>query len=148
MANEHSGAEERDAGPGWAMTAILVGIGGGLGAAARHFLTVDLPCATHPLPWPTFAINVFGCFLIGVLTVLLESRVARPLARLFLITGFLGGFTTFSHYMDGIRELFVGGDALAAYIYTILTLFGGLVAVWFGIAATRRLRPAPPARAG
>jgi len=109
----------------------------------RHYLTVDLPLASQPLPWPTFVVNVSGCLLIGILTALLAgSRTPSP--RLFLVTGLLGGFTTFSHFVDGVREMVSGGDVLQAAIYSILTLVCGLAAVWIGTVATQRLKPARP----
>lgn len=125
----------------WTGPILLIGVGGGIGAVCRHFLTVDLPVASHPLPWPTFAVNIAGCFLMGILTVFLaESRTPHPSAQLLLGTGFLGGFTTFSHFMDGIREMVSGGSAGEAAIYTILTIVGGLAAVWIGSGAMQRLR--------
>ena len=125
----------------WTMPILLIGVGGGLGAVCRHFLTVDLPLSSHPLPWPTFAVNITGCLLMGVLTVFLaESRTPHPSAQLLLGSGFLGGFTTFSHFMDGIREMVSGGSVGEAALYTILSVLGGLAAVWIGSVATQRLR--------
>lgn len=82
------------------MDFVWVGLGGLVGANARYGMT-KLVAARFgdSLPWGTFAINLLGSFLIGILLVTLSERVvADPAIRLVLVVGFLGGFTTFSSY--------------------------------------------------
>lgn len=80
------------------MKAILfVLAGGAVGAVLRYLITENIPKSYFP--WGTFFINILGCFLIGILYALLEHGVVlTPAVRLFLMTGFCGGFTTFSAF--------------------------------------------------
>lgn len=108
-----------------------VAAGGALGALARHGAGVALPS-----PWATFAINVVGCLLIGVLLVLVvEWRPAPPLVRPFLGTGVLGGFTTFSTYAVDVHLLLDRPVVAAAYL--VGTLLSALAATWLGVRVTR-----------
>ena len=98
----------------------FVALGGGLGASLRY-----LALLAWPAPWGTVAINVAGSFLIGLLAVplLLSERGAHPLAPL-LLTGVLGGFTTFSAFSLDTLRLIEGGRLGAAVLYV-----GGSVAL-------------------
>lgn len=116
----------------------VVGVGGGLGAIARYGVGQLWP--THPagFPWATFAVNVLGCFLIGVLMVLIsEVWPAHRLARPFLGVGVLGGFTTFSTYAMDTLGLLRPGTAGLAFAYLAGTLIAALLAVVAGVWATR-----------
>ena len=118
----------------------VIALGGGLGALARFGLARALP--THPghFPWGTFTANVVGCFLIGVLMVLItEVWSAHRLVRPFLGVGFLGGFTTFSTYAVEIRGLLEPGEVVLAFIYLAGTLVGAMIAVIVAVWLTRRL---------
>ncbi len=113
---------------------LFVAIGGGFGAVARHLLTQTLLGASHPLPWPTLIVNTVGCLLMGLLTAeLTRHPLHRRPVKMLLGTGFLGGFTTFSHLVDGVRELTVGGAPGWAAVYLVLSVLLGLLAVWAGI---------------
>ncbi|MFI6925579.1 fluoride efflux transporter CrcB [Nonomuraea spiralis] len=112
----------------------LIAVGGGIGAVARHLLTQTLMGADHPLPWPTLVVNVVGCLLMGLLTgELTRHPLHRMPVKALLGTGFLGGFTTFSHLVDGVRELTVDGAAGWAAVYLVLSVVLGLLAVWAGL---------------
>lgn len=124
------------AGQGPALGAVATG--GALGALARHGLAVALPPAPHAFPAATFLANVSGCLLIGVLLVLLvEVRTPHPLARPFLGTGVLGGYTTFSTYAVDAEALLRSGHVATAGAYLAGTLLAALAATWVGIAAAR-----------
>ena len=93
-------------------------------------------------PWSTLVVNVSGCLAIGVVLVLVVERWAhRPLARPFLSTGVLGGFTTFSTYAVDTRGLLGTGHAELALVYLLGSVVGGLVAVLVGMRLTERLLP-------
>ena len=78
----------------------LVMLGGSLGSLCRYGVSLSgISRIVPPFPWPTLTVNLVGCFLIGISFGLAErSRFFGPSARLFFVTGFLGGLTTFSSY--------------------------------------------------
>ncbi|WP_030158765.1 fluoride efflux transporter CrcB [Glycomyces sp. NRRL B-16210] len=117
-----------------------VALGGGIGATARYGASVAWPTAPDGFPFTTLLVNVLGCALIGVLmAVLAEARSAHRLARPFLGTGVLGGFTTFSTWALELQTLVEHGQARAALVYLLVTLAAALAAVWAAAGATRRL---------
>ena len=115
----------------------MVGLGGAAGANARYLLGREVserwPSA---FPWGTLFVNVTGCLALGVLIGWLLARGDRPVARLFLATGFLGAYTTFSTFAyESVRLLEDGRIATAiAYIITSLALCLGSAAggIWLG----------------
>lgn len=118
----------------------MIALGGALGAAARYLVGQQWPTTPGTFPTSTFAINVIGCALIGILMVLVtdvwtRSRLLRPL----LGTGLLGGFTTFSTYAVEIQLLTGNGHATTALAYLATTLVAALAAVWTTAALTRRV---------
>lgn len=124
------------------MNIILVGAGGFLGAVARYALggwvhrLLDNPW----FPYGTLAVNVAGCFLIGLLGGLVETRqVLSAESRMFLFIGVLGGFTTFSTFGYETFSLARDGQFLAATINAILQVVCGLTAVWLGNTLARFL---------
>jgi CrcB protein len=115
-------------------TLAVVSAGGVLGALARYGLTSAFPAPAGRFDWAVFAINVSGCFLIGVVVVLVtESRRAHHLLRPFLATGVLGGFTTFSTYIVGIQRGLIAGAPHTALLYAAATVVAALAAAWAGI---------------
>ena len=117
-----------------------VATGGALGALARWGVAEALPHDSDRFPWSIFAVNVVGCFLIGVVMVLVVERWShRPLARPFLGTGVLGGFTTFSTYAVDTRGLLSAGQPALAAAYVLGTLVVGLLAVVVGLRLTERV---------
>lgn len=117
---------------------VVIALGGGLGALGRYGLAVLLPTPPGAFPWSTFITNVVGCFLIGVLMVLItEVWSAHRLARPFLGVGVLGGFTTFSTYANEIRALLQPGTIVLAFGYLAGTLVAALLAVLAGVWLTR-----------
>ncbi len=115
---------------------LVIALGGGFGALARYAVGVLL--ATGAFPWATFAVNVLGCLLIGVLMVLInEVWSVHRLLRPFVGVGFLGGFTTFSTYAVEFAELLRPGSVVPAVLYLVGTVLGALLAVLAGVALTR-----------
>jgi fluoride exporter len=115
----------------------VIAAGGALGALGRYGLGVAFPAAPTGFPWATFAINVSGCFLIGVLMALIagvwsDQRLIRP----FLGVGVLGGFTTFSTYVVDIQRLVNAGAPDVALTYLCTTIVAALIAVFAGLSLT------------
>lgn len=115
---------------------LLVGLGGFIGSIARYTLGGAIlgMTAQHRFPWSTFAVNVLGCLAIGILAGLAERHeMFGPGTRLFLFTGLLGGFTTFSAFgMDAVF-LLRRGEILMAALYAGASVVLGITAVWLGI---------------
>jgi CrcB protein len=132
----------RVGGRGRGDTTVLAAIaaGGATGAAARYLIGSTWPTPAGAFPVSTWAINIIGCALIGILMVLVTQVWSRQrLIRPFLGTGVLGGFTTFSTYTVDIQRLVAGAHTGPALLYLALTPIGALVAVWLTATATRRL---------
>ena len=119
----------------------LVMLGGALGAGARHLVGAFLlRQAQGGWPWGTFAVNLGGAFLAGLLFAWLEGRGAAADAwRAFLIVGFLGGLTTFSALMLECLLFERTGRPAMIVAYLATSLAGGLVLVWAGALAGRAL---------
>ena len=98
------------------MTYLLVGAGGALGAMGRHFCSEFIDSHVHSFPLGTLFVNVMGSFLIGVITAFVISRGGFQNWRLFLVTGFLGGFTTFSSFSLATVRLMQNGLFLSAFL--------------------------------
>ncbi|MBB1471708.1 fluoride efflux transporter CrcB [Luteimonas sp. MC1782] len=115
---------------------LLVGFGGFLGAIARYKLggLVLHLTAQERFPYSTFAVNVFGCLVVGILAGLAERHDAfGPDARLFLFTGLLGGFTTFSAFGLEAMYLVRRGELATAALYAGGSVVLGIAAVWLGL---------------
>lgn len=113
---------------------LLAGCGGFVGTALR-FLVGKICAHVHlgGFPLGTFAVNVVGSFLIGLLFGLAENRgVLTPAASAVMITGFCGGFTTFSTFADDIFLLLQKGQWGIFLTYVISSLVIGVLLVWLG----------------
>lgn len=117
---------------------VAVAVGGVLGAEARYGVGLALPHRIGEFPWSTVVINASGCFLIGVLMVVLLERI-RPhrLARPFLGTGVLGGYTTFSTFAMDAQQLVLAHRLGSAALYVVLTVVCGALAVRAATMLTR-----------
>jgi fluoride exporter len=117
-----------------------VAVGGLIGAEARYGLGVALPHGPSQWPWATLLTNISGCFLIGVLMVVIIELVdAHPLARPLLAIGFLGGYTTFSTYTVDVVTLAHAGRWPLAVGYLVVTPVFAVLAAAAGAAATRTI---------
>ena len=111
-----------------------VSCGGVLGALARYGLQTAYPHTAGEFGWATLAINVSGCLLIGIIAVLIASAPGtHRLVRPFLVTGVLGGYTTFSTYIVDIQRALVAGAPRTALLYGVATLAAALAAAWAGM---------------
>jgi len=113
---------------------ILVGIGGFIGSVARYLTAVYLQTNNaHAFPWGTFLVNITGSLLIGLFYGLSErGNLLSPEVRLMLVVGFCGGFTTFSSLTNEAYTLLQGNEWLKLSLYTALSFFLGLLAVFIG----------------
>jgi CrcB protein len=127
-----------------AMTAfLLVFLGAGLGGAARY--AVNLGCARAcgtDYPWGTLTVNVAGSFAMGLLVGWLAFRAGEGWAqnaRLFLTTGLLGGFTTFSAFSLDAMLLWERGEMFSAGAYVAASVAGSILALAAALALVRGL---------
>lgn len=112
----------------------LVFVGGGIGSVCRYLLATGLQRSLPgPFPSGTFAVNLAGCFAIGLVGALgLERAAISPEARVFLMVGILGGFTTFSSFAWETLGLLTVRDVLRATLYVAGSVFLGLFGAWLG----------------
>ena len=121
------------------MKIVLLFVAGGLGTLLRYGLSSLVQRhAGLSFPWGTFAVNMLGCFLFGLLWSLFESRIAvsREL-RVVILVGFLGGFTTFSSFAFEAAGLLRGGAWLAAAGHVLGQNSVGILLVFAGLALGR-----------
>jgi CrcB protein len=117
-----------------------VALGGMLGATARYYLSelfAQSPYG-HSFPIATLCINLLGCLLIGVFMEYCALLAPDNLVlKLFLTTGLLGGFTTFSAFGAEAVMLFQTGALMSAWLYVVISLLGGCTAVLVGTSIAR-----------
>jgi fluoride exporter len=124
---------------------LVLSLGGALGVNARYWLGVLMGRWADPrFPWATVTINVTGSFAIGFLAVVLAHRWPHPLGRMFLITGFLGGYTTFSSFAYESLKLWEDGERRLSVANTVGSVAAGLAAVTLGVMLARSM-VGPPA---
>ncbi len=117
---------------------LLIGTGSFLGGVFRYLLSQFVQAKTFSaFPFGTFIVNIVGCFLIGIVFGLMHKGNISQELRLFLMTGLLGGFTTFSAFSHETVELFRGGQFWYAAAYISASVFLGLAATFVGNAATK-----------
>ncbi|MER3420274.1 MAG: fluoride efflux transporter CrcB [Chloroflexota bacterium] len=123
------------------MRLVLVLLGGGLGSLARYLTGLWLADRLGAaFPWGTLAVNVLGSFLIGLIATLADERGGiGPQARLLLVTGVLGGFTTFSAFSLETWRLLEQNEVGRAALNVLATLLLSFTAVVLGVAAGRAL---------
>ncbi len=118
---------------------LLVGLGGGLGSMARYLCQRWVAANyMHSFPWGTFAVNIVGCFAIGIFWgMTFKSFDSNESWKLFLMTGLCGGFTTFSAFtLEGIGLL--KEEKLALFFtYVAASVLIGLLATYAGMKIIR-----------
>jgi fluoride exporter len=113
---------------------LIVGAGGFIGSILRYLTSLYFQSTTASLfPWGTFTVNIAGSLLIGIFFGLSEKGNLLPAdLRLFLTVGICGGFTTFSSLSNDAFILIQGREWLKLSLYTSLSFFLGLLAVYVG----------------
>jgi fluoride exporter len=121
-------------------TCLLVAIGGAIGTLARYLISVAALPLSQSLPWGTIGINILGSFIIGLFGTLTLANGRFPVsgdARLFVMVGLCGGFTTFSSFSLQTLDLLRSGATIRALVNIIVSvvLCVGAVSVGHLIAA-------------
>lgn len=111
---------------------LLVGIGGGMGSILRYFLQRTLNVS---FPYGTLLVNIAGCLLIGLLWGIFTRHIDEH-RRLLLVTGFCGGFTTFSTFTYEGVQMLMENRWMVFLLYTFLSVVAGLAATYFGYKLT------------
>jgi CrcB protein len=119
---------------------ILVATGGAIGATARHLASkaaiLFMPAA---FPWGTYVVNISGCFAMGIVAGLANTGALPAPMRLFIATGILGGYTTFSAFGLETQGLLSDGRLVTAASYVGGQVLLGVVGVFLGLFVGRHL---------
>ena len=113
---------------------LLVALGGALGSVVRYLVSRWMK---GTLPWGTLTVNLVGCLLIGLLMGLMAKGSLSPEMKLLLVTGFCGGFTTFSTFANESFSMMKGGDVLTMALYVGGSVVVGILAVYVGLQITK-----------
>jgi CrcB protein len=120
---------------------LLVMIGGGIGAGSRHLVNMGaMRLLGMNFPWGTMIINITGSFIMGAFIELLARRFgASNELRMFVATGILGGYTTFSSFSLDFASLWERGATLPALAYVLASVVGGILALFAAFWLVRTL---------
>ena len=122
------------------MSWLLVFVGGGLGSLARYGVVVLMPpveLAEGEIPWFTLVGNILACIVLGAgLGLLGKDQLTKPM-QLLLLTGFCGGFSTFSTFAAELLLLGEEGHLGPALTYFVLSVLGGVAALWAVLSLLR-----------
>lgn len=117
---------------------LAAGIGGGLGAMLRVAFTKILPQGILGMPFPILFVNICGCFIMGLFSQFIELHWSPPdYIRYLVISGFLGGFTTFSAFSMEFWFLFSKNQIFYASLYVALSFGLGLLSFFLGVKFIR-----------
>jgi fluoride exporter len=119
---------------------LLIVIGGGIGSGVRHLTNMGALRLVGPnYPWGTMVINIVGSFAMGLFIAILVRRGGSNEVRLFVATGILGGFTTFSAFSLDFATLWDRGATVSAFGYALASVIGAIIALFLGLWLARSL---------
>ena len=119
---------------------MLVFLGGGLGSCSRYLISKFLNEQINSLfPWGTLTVNLMGCLIIGISIGLIERFTIHPYWGILIVTGFCGGFTTFSSFSLENNLLLRNQEYFLLLLYTFISLFWGFAATLLGIVVVKRI---------
>ncbi len=114
---------------------LAVGIGSCIGGVCRYLLSLFIQTKfLSPFPFGTLAVNIIGCLLIGIAFGISEKSMIATEWRMFLVTGLLGGFTTFSSFSNETVFMIRNGHYWPAFAYVGVSVVVGLLATLAGIS--------------
>lgn len=117
---------------------LLIGLGSFIGGISRYlFSLLFYNKGFYAFPYATLTVNIVGCFLIGIVYGITQRNGLSNEWRLFLATGVLGGFTTFSAFSYESISLIRDGQTSQALVYIASSVILGLLATWAGLALTQ-----------
>ena len=116
---------------------LFVALGGAVGSVCRYLVS---RLFEGPFPWATLVVNVLGSLLIGLLVGLAGKNIVSPDMKLLLVTGFCGGFTTFSTFANESFGMMRTGEMLMVALYIGMSVAIGVLAVWLGMVISDCLK--------
>ena len=116
---------------------LLVALGGAVGSVCRYLMSWMNGASW---PWGTFAVNILGSLLIGLLIGLASKGIVSPEMKLLLVTGFCGGFTTFSTFANESFCMMKADDVLLMALYVGVSVVVGILAVWLGMIISEAIK--------
>ena len=119
---------------------LLIFLGGGLGSGLRYLVSIAMNQYSKVFPFGTFTVNIVGCLLIGlILGYAQKDNTLTSNQTLLLVTGFCGGFTTFSAFANENLELIKNGEIFDFSMYSISSIVVGIVAVFVGLYFSKNI---------
>ena len=121
---------------------LVVAFGGMLGSILRYEIKTNVVFDVHnTIPFDTLFINIMGSFLIGFIltTIGLRFLKQREVLKLGIITGFLGGFTTFSTFCKEVANIMLEGKYYYCFLYIIISIILGLAVTYFGVWLAKKV---------
>ncbi|MDJ0508833.1 MAG: fluoride efflux transporter CrcB [Crocosphaera sp.] len=119
---------------------LMVFMGGGLGSCCRYFISKTINERIETMfPWGTLTVNLIGCLVIGIIIGLIERFPVHPYWGLFFVTGFCGGFTTFSSFSLENNLLLKNQEYSLLLVYTFMSLLWGFAGTLLGMMIVKRL---------